>query len=132
VLFSFYINEGMKSAICGYTVRWTMAKRAAIKKCRIPLKMTVNGTPGTAAFKTKSFNPTGLRTCIMAVSIGIHMQSLKHLQHLRLDTQELPDKHTMALYGLDSNLVALLNCLGLPVPLLNPVLCLAQPNPRGH
>ena len=68
----------------------------------------------------------------MAVSIGIYIQSLRPLQYLRLDTQELRDKHTMALYVLNSNLMALRRCLDLPMPLLNQVLFLAKPNPRGH
>lgn len=66
----------------------------------------------------------------MAVSIGT--QSLRHLLHIRLDIQELPDKRTMALYGPDSNLLALRGCPDQPLPLLRQVLCLVQPNSRGR
>jgi hypothetical protein len=56
---SSYIIEGIKRAIWGKIVNRTMARKADSKHGRIPLKITVIGTVGAAAFNTKTLRPTG-------------------------------------------------------------------------
>jgi DNA-binding MarR family transcriptional regulator len=49
----------MKRAIWGKILNGTMARMANSKNGRIPLKMTVIGTVGAAAFNTNTLRPTG-------------------------------------------------------------------------